>query len=87
MNYSRYLTTGFTFTVVFTDVGTESMNGTVVGAKQKPSTNRHLLAKSVPNAILPNAGGPQPTREYALLRSRSRPSLQNMRAPCAHPTA
>jgi len=35
----------------------------------------------------PNAGGPQPTREYALLRSRSRCSLGNLCARCAQVAA
>jgi len=36
---------------------------------------------------MPNAGGPQPTREYALVPRRSRCSLRNMRARCAHVAA
>jgi len=36
---------------------------------------------------VPNAGGPQPTREYAVVPRRSRCLLGDMRAPCAHVAA
>lgn len=39
----------------------------------------------VPGSLYPNAGGAQPTREYFSFRPRSRWSLRNMRARCAHP--
>jgi len=37
--------------------------------------------------LIPNAGGPQPIREYALVPQRSRCSLRDMRARCAHVAA